>query len=804
VTDVGNTTHLDIALTYAREYGWKVFPVHGVTYDERGVLNCTCGAGDACDPKNRGKHPATPHGFKDAVGRGDKDWEIKIRSWWSARPGCNIGVATGQGSGIFVVDVDVKNGDGPTALAAWWSEAEETPWSGGGTLAERSGSGGLHYVFRYPEDGEKVPTRVGWLDSVDVRSDGGYVVVAPSVIPAGRYEWVTSGVAPAYPSSALLEAIRSGSGLAGQQGGFHAAVDEIDFLNGRVAEGTRNDTFFSFALRWLHKYMGDQNLVLGLLQSAWNNLPAEGRDSFPPEEVIKIFRSALDRYTHQKEQDVVSDAWIRTYMQGQGVESPEAEGWGGLPPPSPLDVSSVEGGLITAPDGFPLTDVGNAQRLMAVYGPHVRHTTGMGWLAWDSSRWSRESADKTLERYAGAVVRSLLVDFIPKLRDREVPDEVVKRVMLHWKISESLGRLKAMVALSEEKADWPSAGWDAEPLLFNCVNGTVDLRTGELRPHSPSDYLTRLSGVRYEEGATAPRWEAFMRRMLPDPEVRAYVQRAVGYTLTGLVDEKCFFILHGAGNNGKTMFTETLGWVMGEYWNAAPKSVFIGYGNKQDGHPTDLAKVAGARYVTCGEEVQERDHLAESRLKSMTGGDRMTARFMHQDFFDFNFMGKLWLNTNYRPKLSDFSEALRSRLHLVPWDVALPEAERRPRSEVLGEFIAEGSGIFNWALEGCMRWREIGLRRPEAVVRATEGYLREENLVEQFSEDCLEMGGFTSTKDLVKAYRWWLGQQGHSERAALGARSLGVALKVLGFEDAKINNMRGWSAALTVAVPDWA
>lgn len=809
MTDVEHMTHLDFALMYARDYGWKVFPVHGVSYDERGVLQCECGAGEACDPKNRGKHPATAHGFKDAVGRDKENYEAQIRAWWNARPHANIGLATGKESGVFVVDVDVKHGDGPAALAQWWAEQNEKPWV---TLSERSGSGGHHYLFEYPRDGEKVPTRSGWLPNVDVRSDGGYIVCAPSIIPAGPYTWVTSGVAPAYPSSALLAALRGGTGVTGQQAGFVSDIQEQDFLNGKSTEGTRNDTFFHWSHTWLHKYQGDQNLVLGLLQIAWERMPAESRESFGSDEVIKTFRSAAARYTAQKAEDVVSDAWVRTYMSGamSAMELPAGDAdladelRRGLPPPQPLDVSLVEGGLITAPDGFPLTDVGNGQRLLAVYGPYVRHTTGIGWLAWDGMRWSQEVAEKTLERYAKAVVRSLLVDFIPKLREREIGDDVVKRVMNHWRISESLGRLKAMIAVSEERADWPQDDWDREAMLFNCVNGTVDLKNGVFRTHSPEDYLTKMSGVRYDAEARCPRWEAFMRKMLPDPALRRYVQKAVGYTLTGLVDEKCFFILYGGGNNGKTMFTETLGFMMGEYWNAAPKSVFIGYGTKQDAHPTDLAGVAGARYVTCGEEVAERDHLAEARLKSMTGGDRMKARFMHRDFFEFNFQGKLWLNTNHVPRISDFSEALQSRIHFIPWTVALEEGERRARSDVLAEFVAEMPGILNWALEGCAAWRDERLEKPEAVRAATREYIREENLVEQFAADTLEAGGFTSTKELVKAYRWWLGEQGHSERGALSARSLGVALRTLGHLDGRgTSGQRGWQVTMTVDVPEW-
>jgi len=799
-------THLDWALLYAGQYGWKVFPVHGVRFNERGQLECCCGAGDGCDPKNRGKHPATPNGFKDAVSLADSEGEIRIRAWWSARPDANIGVATGRGSGIFVVDVDVKNGDGPGALAAWWASVNEKPWH---TLSERSGSGGHHWVFAYPEDGEKVPSRNGWLSSVDVKSDGGYVVVAPSRIPAGDYRWVSEGLAPAYPSDTLLEAVRSGGSSSGPSG-FTADVQDMEFLNGNVPEGKRNDLFFHYSMEWLRKCGGDQNMVLGLLQMAWERMPEASRESFSAEEVIKTFRSALERWNRQQQEGVINDAWIKTYMSGAmaGFEGEFGDGLDeelrrGLPPPAPLDVTVVEGGLITAPDGFPMTDVGNAQRLMAVYGPYVRHTTGIGWLAWDGTRWSRETADKTLERYAKAVVRSLLVDFVPKLREREIGDDVIKRVMNHWRVSESSGRLRAMVELSGESADWPMDGWDGEDMLFNCVNGTVDLATGMFRSHAPGDYITKMSGVRYAEGERAPRWEAFMERMLPVEEVRRYVQKAIGYSLSGSVDEKCFFILFGGGNNGKTLFTQTVGMLMGEYWNAAPKSVFIGYGTKQESHPTDLAGIAGARYVTSAEEVTRQDHLAESRIKSMTGGNTMKARFMHRDFFEFDFKGKLWLDTNYRPRLSDFSDALRERIRLVPWEVVIPEAERRGRSEMMAEFAAELPGIFNWALEGAKLWVAEGLTQPDVVREATAEYVHDENLIAQFVEDCTTEGGWTTSAAMYQAYQYWLYQQGGGSLKPLAIRNFGVALRECGLEPVKMSGQRGWSCGVTTVPTDW-
>lgn len=792
MTDAQLVTHLDFALHYVREYGWRVFPVHGVEYDQSGTLVCTCGRGDGCPENNRGKHPATPQGFKDAVGSSDGSWEAKVRAWWTARPSANIGVATGRMSGVFVVDVDVKNGDGPAALARWWSENGEKPWVG--TLAERSGSGGQHYFFAYPSEGE-VPSRNGWLDSVDVKSDGGYVVVAPSRIPRGKYDWTTTGVAPQPASSSLLAAVRSGSGRDTGGVGFQASVEEKEFLNGKVPEGQRNDLFFHFATRWLWKTGGDVDMVAGMLQSVWERMP--NRDGFEADEVVKILRSALDRYRTKQAEDVVSEEWIRSYTQNQN-------GNDAAPPPTPFDVSEVYGGLGTAPDGFALTDGGNAKRLYARYGSEIRHTTGIGWLVWDGARWNSEDADKQLQSYAKSTVGALLTELVPALSERNVEDAVVRRVFSWWRQSDMAGRYSAMTRLTTDLASRRYGDWDQDDWLLNCVNGTVDLRTGEFRPHERYDFITRLSGARWEEGAGCLRWERFMAQMVPDGEVRRYLQKAVGYSLTGSVDEKCFFILHGPGNNGKTMFTQTIGMLMGEYWNAAPKSVFIGYNTKNDQHPTDLAGVAGARYVTSAEEVTKQDHLAEARIKSMTGGNTMKARFMHQDFFEFDFKGKLWLDTNYRPRLSDFSDALQERIRLIPWEVVVPEGERRGRSEMMAEFAGELSGILRWAVEGCLMWREEGLVQPEAVREATREYVHDENLVAQFFDDCVTVGGFTPTGTLVTVYKMWLMQQGHDLRYALSPQTLGKEMVQLGCTAGRgTKGERGWCVTLSQESTGW-
>lgn len=806
MSGVGNESLVKFALTYCLEYKWAVFPVFGVREIE-GRLVCSCGAGPQCSPSNMGKHPATQHGHKDAVSLAEHGREVverRVHAWWGARPDANIGLATGKVSGVFVVDVDVKSGDGPASLAEWWKSVGVPGWD---TLTARSGSGGQHYFFTYPMDGLALPGRGGWLPSVDVKSDGGYVVAAPSRIPAGDYRWTTDGVVPGVPPQALLDAIRSGDGNlpgAGGGGGYAPSIDDMVMLLNGPSRGERNDCFFHFALKWLRQHRGDEKIVLGLLRIAWERMDDKG--DFTLDEVAKAYRSARGRYVQQ---GVADEDWAEALARWSQA-GPAGSGGGGVvdgepPAPSPLDVTSVEGGVVTAPDGFPLTDVGNSERLVTRFGDLIRHTDGTGWHVWDGSRWNRGSAEKLVEGYAEQVIRYLLVDLVPKMHERGVADEAVKRVMSFWRTSETAGRVSASVRLSAKRVNMPFDRWDASDWILNCVNGTLDLRDGSFYEHRKNDYLTKLCGAVWEgPDVGCPRWEAFLRRMLPDAGLRRYVQKAVGYSLRGGVDEKVMFMLYGEGNNGKTMFTETVGALLGEYWAVAPKSVFIGYGTKSEQHPTDLAGVAGARFVTCGEEVKPTDTLAEGRIKSMTGGNSMKARFMHQDFFEFTFKGKLWLDTNYVPKLTDFSPALQERLRLLPWTTVIPVEERRGRSEVFAEFMSELSGVLAWAVEGARLWREEGLGVPEVVSAATTEYVRDENLVAQFCEDYLEPGGFCSARDMRNAYVYWMSEQGHDVRYVLSARNLGTALKQSGFAQARgPDASRGWNARIRVAVPQW-
>ncbi len=273
---------------------------------------------------------------------------------------------------------------------------------------------------------------------------------------------------------------------------------------------------------------------------------------------------------------------------------------------------------------------------------------------------------------------------------------------------------------------------DTHPYLLNVANGTVDLKTGKLRPHDRADLLTKIAPVDYDPAAGCGEWEKFLARVLPDADVRAYLQKAVGYSLTGSISEQKMFIAHGPGANGKSTFLELLATMLGDYGQSAPMDTFI-VKKHGGGIPHDVARMVGARFISTV-EANEGVRFNESLVKQLTGGDRISARFLYQEFFDFTPTHKLWLSVNHKPEVRGTDHAIWRRLVLLPFDVVILEAERDAR---LGEKLrAELPGILAWAVRGCLAWQADGLKAPDTMVRAAAEYKEENDTIATFIEDC--------------------------------------------------------------------
>jgi putative DNA primase/helicase len=310
---------------------------------------------------------------------------------------------------------------------------------------------------------------------------------------------------------------------------------------------------------------------------------------------------------------------------------------------------------------------------------------------------------------------------------------------------------------------------------------TVELRTGQAREPRREDYITKLVAVHpAPPGSAAPLWTAFLDRVTGgDGELRKYLQRVAGYCLTGLVEEHVLFFLYGTGANGKSVFAETLVAVWGDYAVTINTEMLVASGH--DRHPTEIARLRGVR-LAVGSEIERGRAWAEAKIKALTGGDRLQGRFMRQDFFEFDPQYKLMIMGNHKPSLRGIDEAIRRRVHFVPFTVTIPEAERDLKLK--DKLKAEWPAILRWAIDGCLEWQRLGLAPPPAVTAATSDYFSEEDTLGQWLEvRCRRKARATAlVQDLYEDWTQWCAETGE-ERGSQKAFSQAVAAK--GYERAQ-------------------
>ncbi len=428
---------------------------------------------------------------------------------------------------------------------------------------------------------------------------------------------------------------------------------------------------------------------------------------------------------------------------------------------------------------FKFTDYGNAERLVQMFGDEMLYVPEWKcWLLWDGKRWRRDE-DGGAERKAKQTVRALYAAAAATEND-----ETRKAIDAHARRSEAAARLKAMADLAWSEHGMVVHPWqlDAHPYLFNVENGTLNLRSGELQRHDRTQLLTKVVPIPYDAATKCPRWDRFLREVLPDEEVRAFLQRAVGYSLTGENVEEVMFLLLGPGSNGKSKLLETLRLMFGPFAQAAPTALLMQ--NFADRIPTDVARLPGTRFVTVMES-ERGQRLAEGTIKSITSGDTISARGLYQNPFDFTPTCKLWLATNHLPQIKGDDDGIWRRILLVNFDQRIAP-EKRDRY-LLTKLRKELPGILRWAVDGCMAWQAQHLSPPPSVVRAVADYRKQEDVVGQFLEDCTENAAEAkvSTDELFNLYKRWCERCGINY--PLTSITLGKALAERGYKDARLD-----------------
>lgn len=429
---------------------------------------------------------------------------------------------------------------------------------------------------------------------------------------------------------------------------------------------------------------------------------------------------------------------------------------------------------------FPHSDLGNAEYFAFHFGDRLRYDhRRKRWLAWDAPTW-RVDADAKVMRLASVAVRQRQSDALglEQVSERE-------RAMKWALKSESRERLMALVTLAQSCQPIADSGehWDADPWVLGCANGVVDLRTGRLRPGTPEDRLTLRCGVAFDPHAKAPRFESFMREIFDGDVARVdWVQRALGYALTGITSEQVWFLLHGTGANGKGTFTRIVARVFGDYAFNLPFSTFE---SRPSGIPNDLAALVGRRFVTAS-ETNDGTRMNEARIKSLTGEDDVTARFLHGEFFSFRPVSKLWLSVNHRPVVRDLSVGFWRRLREIPFDRSF-DIDRTLEPTL----AAEASGVLAWAVRGCLRWQAEGLGDlPAAIADAIADYRVESDILAEFlAARCVCLDGVSArASHLFDAYANWADHANVPRDERLSQTAFGKALRDRGFTKTRTSN----------------
>lgn len=691
-------------------------------------------------PCNIQKKPMTKNGFKDATTD-----EQAIRQWWSKTPAPSIGIATGSASGLLVLDVDFP--DGPDSLLRLEEENGPLP----ATLEQRTGSRGRHLIFKNPV-GITIKNSAGKIaPNLDIRCEGGYVIAPPSRgwnSKAGcetgtQYEWVNDhpiAEAPDWlidmlrvekkPNSKARERPATPELTKCSKYGLAALEKEIAIL-AETPEGKRNEQLNKSAF-------------------ALGQLVAGGE---------------LDHESVERE--LLSVA-IATGLSGEEARNTIASG---------MDAGFKEPRSAPATSNFyHLTELGNAERFRDQHGDVVRYDSARKqWLLYDGKRWKVGAGDK-VRRMAHKTAKNLY-ELAAQATDNDMTQKISKWAGQSCKSTSISAMLREAAAL----LSIDSAILDAGPWLFNCGNCTINLITGETHTHRKEDWLTKISPVDYDPDAKAPIFQKVLHTCFAGKQdLIDFLQRFAGYSLSGSIKEQCIFIWWGSGANGKSTILNALAEAAGDYAQTTrPETLMVKRG---DGIPSDLAKLKGARLVTAA-EAEDGHRLAESQIKQMTGGEKIQARALYQDWFEYVPEFKIILCTNHKPIIRGDDHAIWRRIRLVPFTVTIPEKDRD--QDLPEKLKSELPGILAWMVTGAAEWLKNGLGMPTEVKEATDSYQSEQSVIQIFLDSCciIKPDEIVESQVLFQMFDNWRTSEGHRK---ITQTKLGRMLSDLGFEKSRM------------------
>ena len=621
-------------------------------------------------PTKKDKSPLIGSWRKDCT-----DKKEKLEEWFDKRPHNGIGIACEE-SNLFVLDLDVKeNKNGIIALEQLEAEHEPLPE----TLVADTQNGGRHYYFNRPDGG--VQNSVDKIaKGIDVRCNGGYAIAPPSFCQTkSGYVWYDNEpneVPIADVPEWLLNLARN------------QVADIIPIDRGRnrrdgswggntnIEEGQRNSAMISFVGLLIQQ----GGTIESIYQNAHRSNTRHLQPPLPDDEITKMVDSAIQRWA-----------------------PPEAQQMG-----------------VIRPLGFYQNHKYRAKQFHDGYGDHVKYIYEQNlWSVWIGSHWTMKPETEISH------VRPQLFKLNEELWDATIGmANPLRDQWQKWaKNCESLQNITAVINTAKSLMMESFEKFNKNDYIFSCANGVIDLEKYALLEHSPKFLITQSSKVSFDGEGKCPAFLKFLDDITGrDENLKDYLQKLVGYCLTGSIKERAVFIMYGHGKNGKSTFLRVLHDLMGDYAQATSTQTFMDKGN--DSIRNDLASLHDARLVTTS-EVGRNGTLDATVIKEFTGGDPVTCRFLYRESFSYLPKFKLIMAVNLRPRLSDKDQAIWDRIHLIPFTVRISEEKLVAQEQLLATFHAEMGGILKWAVQGCKKWQEEGLKKPDSVIEATNDYKSE-------------------------------------------------------------------------------